>query len=113
LTGVRVWLVDLDDRDSLGGKRPRQAGRVRACRLDADPLDLTVRAEPVDQLAVAGGGCRERGGAEWPPLEVEHRDLVLVGVRVDAGDNVPLIGHPFSHRPFRIGAAGRDGRTQQ
>lgn len=110
---MRVWLVDLDDADPAGLERAHESGRVGARRLDADPLDAAVAAQPAEQARVAGAGRREGGGAEQPPLQIEHRHVVLVGVRVDAGDDSPsVIRHPFSHRPFAWGRqAGTGGHN--
>jgi len=107
-------LVDLNDRDLLGSQGAHEGGRVRASRLDADAVDLPVIAQPVDQSPIPVGAGREGGHAEQPTLKIKHGDVVLIRVRVDAGDNPPLIGHPSLHRPFQDrGRQGRDGRTQQ
>jgi hypothetical protein len=115
LVGVRMRLVDFEHSDPLCEQRPHQPGRVGAGRLDADPLDLAVAAQPRDQARVARGRGREGGRGERPSLRVEDADVVLVGVRVDTGDDaLRVIGHPVYTVPSLFGGRqGRDGRTQQ
>ena len=48
LSGVRVRLIDLDDPDRVGDQYPHQPGRIGAGRLDPDPVDLALPAQPGD-----------------------------------------------------------------
>ena len=110
---MRVRLVDLDDREPVCDQRPYESGRVGAGRLDPDPIDLAVPAYPADQPRLPLTCGRERGRAEQPPLHVDHGDVMLVGMRIDARHhNTPLIGHPSSHRPLGSGRqAGTSGHN--
>ncbi len=111
---VRVRLVDLDDTDPFRDQLADEAGRVGAGRLDSDPVDLPEATHPLDQLSIPVSGRRERGRAEQPALPVDDSDVVLVGVRVDTRDHRhPFLRHSLHTVPSPVGAAGRDGRTQQ
>src|SRR2546423_1516288 len=66
LPGMRVGLVDLHDREPVREQCPYEAGRVGAGRLDADPLDMSMSAQPAEQAAVALGRGRERRRREQP-----------------------------------------------
>jgi hypothetical protein len=114
LVGVGVRLVDLEHGDPLGAQRPYEPGRVGAGRLDSDALDLAVPAQPRDQPRISTRVRREGSRTERPALSVENADVVLVGVRVDTGDDSPLlIRHPVCTVPSLSGGgqAGTGGHN--
>ncbi len=84
---MRVRLVDLDDRDIALAQIAHQAGGVAAGRLDRNRLEGSVAPQPRQRLGVAGGGRWEASAAQHRAAVIERRDVVRVGVRVNAADD--------------------------
>jgi hypothetical protein len=88
-----------------------QAGRVRAGRFHADPVDLAEASQPGEQLRIARSGHLERLGRQKRSAVVERCGVMGVGVRVDTADDAAaLLVHALHCCPSLIGGtAGRVG----
>lgn len=105
--------------EQRGAHCSQDAGELRAVgagALDADGDDLAVRAQPVEQPAVAVRGSGESLGGQVSADGVDHGGLVEIGVGVDAADHRYLVCHPGcccpSVRRVRDGARRSGGRTR-
>jgi hypothetical protein len=67
-----------------GTARAEPLSGIAACGLQADRGDRREPLDPRAQRAIAGGVGRGRRSGEPPTAVVEQRDVVRVGVRVDA-----------------------------
>jgi len=113
---MRVGLVDLHDPDVVLAQVAHQCGGIGAGRLDRDRVDLAEADQPVERLRVAGGGGREALGGQQRPSLIERREVMGIGVSVDAADNqrLLLLRHAVHGCPSCwAGRPGREGRTEQ
>ena len=103
----------LHHRDAPSGEMSRQARPVAAGAFDADGVQVAPAAHPIEELAVAGAGRRERRHTQQPPQTVNSRRHMVVAVGVDPTDHshllfwhndAALLGQPTDtghHRPGR------------
>ena len=90
-TVLTVGSHDFDHGDVLSASEVADAAPVAGGTLDPDQLELTERAAPREQVAIAAPVGVERGGAQNLSAAVEHRSGVRVGMGVDAGDDKPAV----------------------
>ena len=103
----------LHHRHAPSGEMSRHARPVAAGAFDADTLQVAPTAQPVQELAVAGAGRRERRHTQQPPRAVDGRRHMVVPVGVDPTDHCHLM---FCHndsallraQPTGRGTTGRD-----
>lgn len=108
--------VVLDDFHARCCEVAGEAGFVAAGRLDADGVDDTLVAHPVERRLMADRGRRERGLGEWPERDrVEHGADVGVGVGVEAaGDTAACCCHHSVAPSIRLNVEkGRRSRSGQ
>ena len=96
---LAVRAVHLHNGDALGAQVPGQPGAVGSGAFHPDPLELTVPAQPSQQLTVAGRIGRELPVTELASDLVKHRRMVALAVGVDAArDRAPRRGGHAGHR---------------
>ena len=104
----------LHHRYAPSSETTRQARPVAAGAFDADGVQVAPTARPVQEVAVAGAGRRERRHTQQPLQTVNSRRHMVVSVGVDPTDHSHLmLWHNDSallraHRTGR-GTTGRDG----
>lgn len=91
--GPSVGPVHLDHGDLVRPQGPGEFGAVGPRALDTDGDDLPVRAQPVQESAIAVRSSGKGLGGQVPTDGVDHCCLVEVGMGVDAADHRYLVCH--------------------
>ena len=110
---VRVRLVDLDDPDVVLAQVAHERRGIRAGRLNRDDVDLSVAAQPVEQLAVARRGRREALRREQRPALVERGRVMGVRVRVDPANYQRVLLRHAVHAVLSVREGGLVGKGGQ
>jgi hypothetical protein len=101
-TGLAVRPVDLDHLDPTGAQEPGQARPVGAGAFDTDEGDWAERAQPAEQLVVAGGGRLEALHAQQPADVIDRGGHVDIEVGVDSARDRTRAFYDGHRHPFSL-----------
>jgi len=97
---LAVRAVDLDHLDARRAQEPREAGTVGAGALYTDTCDRSERAQPTEELVVAGCGGLEALDTQQPADVIQRGSDVDVEMRVDAARDRTRAFYDGHRHPF-------------